>query len=110
MGICKFKGGDRKQKYNEKVALNRASQPWSQKKTTHKGRPLRHQNTGLLTLKSYLELNFHPQTYDWVYLLPVITQSDHLMTSPDAQNMHKKHLEDIILTETEQRCKDQIYC
>lgn len=37
MGICKFKGGDRKQKYNEKVALNRASQPWSQKETTHKG-------------------------------------------------------------------------
>ena len=42
MGVCKRVGG-RNQRYNEKVALNRASQPFSQEETTYqyKGMPLR---------------------------------------------------------------------
>lgn len=54
--------GGRNQKYNEKLALNRASQHFSQEEITYqsKGIPLRHENTGLLTLKSYLELSFQP--------------------------------------------------
>lgn len=59
-------------------------------------------------LKCYLELNFQSQTHDWVNL-PLVTQTDHLMTSPDAEIMHKKHFKDIIPSEIEQQCKDQIY-
>lgn len=84
MAVCKW--GVENQKYNEKVELNRASQPFPRKETMYQNKViiLRYQNTDLLTLKSYLELSFQPQSYDWGNLLPAITQSDNLMIPTDS--------------------------